>query len=59
MAQFVLKINLGNDAMTRNLDVGVAIMQVGDMVIHEGCGEGEHAIRDNNGNTVGFYEVIS
>lgn len=57
MAQFILKINLGNDAMTSNMHLGIALKQIGDKIIYEGCGAEKHDIRDNNGNTVGSYQV--
>ena len=59
MPQFILKINLGNDAMQSNMDVGIAIKQIGDKIIYEGCGKEKHNIRDNNGNTVGSYQVVN
>jgi hypothetical protein len=56
MAQFVLKINLGNDAMQTGQDISDAIHQLKFERYYSvdglmGC------VRDINGNTIGSWRV--
>ena len=63
MSQFILKINLGNDAMQTPHDVRQALKAVVERLpdttneIITGT-VGEQNIRDRNGNTVGSWQVI-
>jgi hypothetical protein len=60
MPQFILKIDLGNDAMKRSYDVAEAVQRVVDRLQYHGFPEKslKPNIRDINGNVVGHYEVI-
>jgi len=61
MPQFVLKINLGNEAMQTGNDIAKALHIVGLQINsnYSPVVRGSGNIRDINGNTVGKYEVIS
>ena len=54
MPQFVLKINLGNDAMHTRSDIAQALRTVADQMDN---GFSARAIWDDNGNQVGQYKV--
>ena len=62
MPQFILKIELGNDAMRTNFDVGSKLMGIGNQITFgqkcEMVPEGETTIRDFHGNVVGSYQVV-
>jgi hypothetical protein len=51
---FILKINLGNEAMQSNLDIAQALRSVADNV-ELGANMGK--IHDINGNRVGRYDL--
>jgi hypothetical protein len=60
MAQFTLKINLGNDAMITGYDIAGALRDIADKVNdNEDMREftGQKRIMDINGNTVGSWQV--
>ena len=62
MPQFILKINLGNDAMRTNFDLGSKLMGIGNKITYGGrCviepGDKE-TITDINGNVVGSWEIV-
>lgn len=61
MPQFILKINLGNDAMYTSGDIAkkleeiamsIPVMHGDEFVIPR------QRLRDDNGNSVGYYEVV-
>jgi len=54
MAQFILKINLGNEAMQTYSDIAQAVRRIPLCTINPGESGN---IRDINGNTVGFWKV--
>lgn len=56
MNKFILKIELGNDAMQNQADVAHALMTVATKIRKTGSIEG--AIFDDNGNKVGTYQVV-
>lgn len=65
MAQFCLRINLGNDAMQTGSDVANALRDIADFIQNNGNMEsytrangypGKY-VNDINGNTVGFWDV--
>jgi len=66
MEQFVLKINLGNDAMKNPGDISRALKQIAMLLEKEGettltitdmrCNN--YKIYDVNGNKTGWFEVI-
>ncbi len=57
MTQFILKINLGNDAMLNHLDVAKALHLVAQNFEYS-CEDFLHGtIPDINGNTVGSWQV--
>lgn len=62
MPQFILKIDLGNDAMKTNFHVGSKLMGIGNKITYGGQEDlqpsGKTDILDINGNVVGHYEVI-
>jgi hypothetical protein len=59
MDQFVLVIDLGNEAMQTPADVGRALEKVAaTLVVGDWNGLESGGIRDENGNTVGKFEVI-
>jgi len=55
MPQFILKIDLGNDAMQKKKDIAYALFGVAGK-LNEGMSSKDQ-IRDINGNIVGHYEV--
>ena len=62
--QFVLKIDLGNEAMKDFLDLGIAVEAVASLLkkkaawgVPEHIGDDEGKVRDTNGNTVGGWEL--
>ena len=63
MSQFILEIELGNDAMQNIHDVCGALLntatriELSDLEIDD-LKSGKYSIRDINGNTVGHYEVV-
>jgi len=60
MAKFILEIDLGNDAMCLSSDISKALLYVSQRipVMHDGILKMDRqTIRDEYGNTVGFYEV--
>jgi hypothetical protein len=65
MSQLILRINLGNDAMTTGSDVSNALRDIADFIQDNGNMESYSRangypgryINDVNGNTVGFWEV--
>ena len=59
MPQFVLKINLGNEAMSTPVDIRNALERISRSIRYDDTLEDLTArIKDTNGNTVGKYEVI-
>ena len=57
MPQFILKIDLGNDAMKTGDDIAGALEKTGEKIRKTGkmfTGK----IRDIKGNVVGHYEVV-
>jgi hypothetical protein len=65
MAQFVLKINLGNEAMQTGSDVSQALRSIADFIQDNGNMEsysrdngypGKY-VKDVNGNSIGFWTV--
>ena len=63
MAQFILKIQLGNEAMQIPNDVGEALVKIGEELIYGSTVDSEFnrnekvIIQDLNGNTVGSWMV--
>ena len=60
MSQFILKINLGNEAMLTGYDIAGALRDIADKVNdNEDMLEfsGEKRILDINGNSVGTWSV--
>ena len=60
MAQFILKITLGNDAMITGYDIAGALRDIADKINdNEDMREfsGQKRIMDLNGNTVGSWSV--
>ena len=62
MPQFILKINLGNDAMQTPADIGEALIKIGEELIYGTSPDYEFdhdkiIIQDLNGNTVGSWQV--
>ena len=60
MSQFILKINLGNEAMLTGYDIAGALRDIADKVNdNENMREfsGEKRILDINGNSVGTWSV--
>ena len=60
MSQFILKINLGNEAMLTGYDIAGALRDIADKVNdNEDMREfsGEKRILDINGNSVGTWSV--
>jgi len=62
MTQFILKINLGNEAIQTGMDISRVLSYVAseiqdyeNLVESDPCKEN---IRDLNGNTVGSWELI-
>lgn len=62
MPQFILKIDLGNDAMITAEEVSIQldfaamkILHAGDIMIYSIA---PGVLRDINGNVVGHYEVV-
>jgi len=53
---FSLKIELGNDAMRTDEDIAGALLQLAKRIRTDGLFDS--AIRDINGNVVGYYEVM-
>ena len=53
MEKFKCEIELGNDAMQSNEQIARALLDVADALLSTDIGN----IRDENGNTVGFWEV--
>lgn len=54
---FNLKIELENAAMEEPLDVVTALQDVAGKIQKYGFESGRNRIRDENGNTVGYWEV--
>lgn len=57
MPQFILKIDLGNDAMQTKTDLLHALEQVQGDIINWDCACSGN-VRNINGNVVGHYEVV-
>lgn len=60
MAQFTLKIKLGNDAMITGYDIAGALRNIADKINDNEDMRGfsgAKRIMDNNGNTVGSWLV--
>ncbi len=59
--RFVLTIELGNEAMSSQDEIALALRAVADRLLHKGAPDvGDRApIRDANGNTVGMWIVES
>lgn len=57
MKRFKLEIKLGNAAMLDPNDVAAALTEVAESLRDRGFGYLEGAIRDENGNVVGSWEV--
>jgi hypothetical protein len=58
MSTFVLKIQLGNEAMQTREDIAWALERASRMVRHEHTHICDGAkIRDDNGNIVGSYKI--
>lgn len=58
MPQFILKIRLGNDAMSTDDDIVKALRDVAKTIYYDGTYyKPRKYIRDINGNVVGHYEV--
>ncbi len=59
--KFILEIELGNDAMCSNADVGAALREVATRITDEDADVRSmlqgHAIMDANGNRVGRWSV--
>lgn len=63
MPQFILTINLGNDAMSTGYDVAHLMRDVAYIMQDKGDCEdlrkiSKRELRDIDGNTVGHYEVV-
>ena len=56
MGEFVLRIQLGNDAMQTADDVADALASVADRLFRGEPWDGQ-GIRDRNGNTVGSWNL--
>lgn len=56
MPAFTLKIEIGNDAMKTDEDIAGALEQLAANIRNDGLFD--RHIRDINGNTVGYYEVL-
>jgi hypothetical protein len=56
---FELRIQLGNDAMQDNLDVARALRRTADALEAEGSESRQQRVRDDNGNTVGFFQFTT
>ena len=57
MVKFVLEITLGNDGMKTVMDIGLTLRDIGIHIADSGSSIDYTDIRDDNGNTVGYYEV--
>lgn len=60
MSQFILKIDLGNDAMRTDQDIAIMLREIANRVEFDGITFRAGTLRghcDRNGNTVGHYEV--
>jgi hypothetical protein len=57
MAEFTLKITLGNEAMQTNFDVAELLKEVSIDIENNGLDYGGKKLRDINGNTVGSWRV--
>ena len=57
MAQFILKIKLGNAAMLTGNDVAKALQVIGIQINSNDAPFGKRDIRDINGNVVGSWMV--
>lgn len=61
MVTFLLKIEMGNSAMITNFDLGSKLMGIGNQITYgkrEIIEQTEKTpIKDNNGNTVGYYHT--
>lgn len=59
MPQFILKIELGNEAMRAPIHIRDALRQIADKIrCDDTLDDLTQNIRDYNGNTVGHYEVV-
>jgi hypothetical protein len=64
MSQFILKIELGNDTMQDYRDISRALKEVSEKLKNSDLTRVQYLkmepvkIRDINGNTVGFYQVV-
>jgi len=58
--KFRLDIDLGNDAMQTSSDIRntLATVQMEVGIIFDGSPVRKMKIRDTNGNTVGFWEIV-
>ena len=56
MAQFVLKINMGNDGMKDDLDIANALIRCANFIKTDGLMDS--TIRDINGNSCGDWSFI-
>jgi len=61
MAKLKIEITLGNDAMTTGDDLAFALERIGYKLRSYGfvMPTGPQVIRDNNGNRVGAWKVVS
>ena len=63
MAQFVLKINLGNDAMQTGFDIQGALYRTAKRIYESGMNISDMKepikILDLNGNSIGNFQVIN
>lgn len=57
MGTFTLEIQLGNAAMQTPEDVALALRELAERL--EGSGPTEGMVRDENGNTVGRWTLVS
>lgn len=60
MTMFILKITLGNDAMSTGSDIANSLRDIADMIEDNGNMEhytGDKKILDLNGNSTGFWRV--
>ena len=60
MAQFILKIDLGNDGLNCGYDIAETLSKISQYIYDHGCdpvNDPGATIRDRNGNTVGSWQV--
>ena len=56
MAQFVLKINMGNEGMKNDLDIAESLIRCANFIKTDGLMDS--TIRDINGNNVGSWSFV-